>query len=88
MLMTNNILHQSALDVIALEAKHQKDYEQSQSVEEFSENYRDNPRTTFFDGKYDGELDIKPQPYQWFEPIYRKGYLAGITNRFNEQFSA
>ena len=39
---------------IAQETKHQKDYEQSQSIQEFSENYQDNPRTTFSDGKYDG----------------------------------
>lgn len=73
---------------IAFESKHQQDFEQSESMSEFSQNYRDNPQTTFSDGKYDGELDIEPQAYQWFEPIYRKGYLAGVTNRFNELFSA
>ena len=86
--MNNNILHEIELDVIALESKHQEDYERSQNIEEFSQNYRDNPCITFEDGKYDGELDIEPQPYQWFNPIYRKGYLAGVTNRFNELFSA
>ena len=86
--MTNHILHQLEIDVIALEAKHQKDYERACRVREFANNYKDEPRTTFEDGKYDGELDIEPQAYQWFHPLYRKGYLAGVTNRFNEQFSA
>lgn len=85
--MTNHILHQSALDVIALETKHQQDYEKACQEREFAQNYQDQPRITFSDGKYDGELDIEPQAYQWFEPIYRKGYLTGVTNRFNEQFS-
>ena len=37
---------------IALETKHQKDYEQSQSIQEFAQNYQDNPRIIFSDGKY------------------------------------
>ena len=85
--MNNHILHQSEIDVIALEIKHQEDYEKTQE-KEFVKQYQDNPRTTFEDGKYDGELDISPQAYQWFDPIYRSGYFAGITNRFNELFSA
>ena len=84
--MTNNILHE--IDVIALETKHQEDYEKACQEREFAQQYQDNPRTTFSDGKYDGELEIEPQAYQWFDPIYRKGYLTGITNRFNELFSA
>ena len=86
--MNNHILHQSALDVIALEIKHQEDYEKTCQEKEFAQNYRDRPRITFSDGKYDGELDIEPQAYQWFDPIYRSGYFAGVTNRFNELFSA
>ena len=93
--MNNSSIHQSDLDVIALETKHQKDYErclrlasQSLKVQKFSENYRDKLRTSFADGKYDGELDLEPEPYQWFNTTYRKGYFAGITARFNELFSA
>lgn len=28
-------------------------------------------------------LEIKPQLYQWFNPVYRKGYLIRVTARFN-----
>ena len=70
--MNNPILHQSDLDVIALETKHQEDYERACAVEEFCKHYKDEPRTTFEDGKYDGELDIEPEPYQWFDPYNNK----------------
>lgn len=86
--MTNHSIHQSNLDVIALETKHQKDFERSQEIQKFSKNYQDEPHASFEDGKYDGELDLEPEPYQWFDPKYRKGYFAGITARFNELFSA
>lgn len=86
--MNNSSIHQANLDVIALETKHQRDFERSLEVQKFSKNYRDELRISFEDGKYDGELDLEPEPYQWFNPIYRKGYFAGITVRFNELFSA
>ena len=60
--MTDPILHQSNLDVIALETKHQEYYERECAVEELCQNYKDELRTTFEDGKYDGELDIEPEP--------------------------
>ncbi|VEP18270.1 hypothetical protein H1P_730011 [Hyella patelloides LEGE 07179] len=62
--MNNHIIHQSDIDVIALESKHQEDYERTQQEQEFTENYQDEPRTTFEDGKYDGELNLEPEPYQ------------------------
>ena len=77
-----------SFDPIAFETKHQQDYERACAVQEFCQNYQDEPHTSFSDGKYDGELNIEPEPYQWFDPNYRKGYLAGVTNRYNEQFSA
>ena len=80
--------NQVPFDPIALETKHQSDYERSRLQEEFSKHYKDQLRTSFADGKYDGELDLEPEPYQWFDPKYRKGYLAGVTVRFNELFSA
>lgn len=83
--MNKHIIHQSDLGVIALETKLQEDYDKSLKEQEFCQEYQ--PNTTFLDGKYDGELDIEPQPYQWFNPNYRKGYLAGVTARFNELFS-
>ena len=86
--MNNSSIHQPDLDVIALETKHQRDFERSLKIQKFSKNYRDELRISFEDGKYDGGLDLEPEPYQWFNPIYRKGYLAGITARFNELFSA
>ena len=86
--MHNYSIHQANLEVVALETKHQSDFERSLEVQKFSKNYREEPRISFEDGKYDGELDLEPEPYQWFNPIYRKGYLAGITVRFNELFSA
>ena len=84
--MSDPILHQSNLDVIALETKLQEDYEKSLALQEISKHYKERLHTTFSDGKWDGELDIEPQPYQWFDPNYRKGYLAGVTARFNQLF--
>ena len=86
--MNNPSIHQLNIDIIALETKHQEDFERSLLQQEFSENYQDEPRISFEDGKYDGELDLEPEPYQWFNLTYRKGYFAGITVRFNELFSA
>ena len=86
--MNNSSIHQPNLDIIALETKHQKDFERSLFVQEFSKNYKEERSISFEDGKYDGELDLEPEPYQWFNPVYRKGYFAGITVRFNELFSA
>ena len=74
-------------DVIALETKHQEDYEQSQSIREFSENYQDNLRDTFADGQWDGYLNFEPEPYQWLNNSYRSGYLSGVTQKWDEQFS-
>ena len=86
--MTNHSIHQSYQDVIALETKLQNDFERSLEQQKFSKHYQDKPRTTFEDGKYDGELNLEPEPYQWFNPIYQRGYLTGIVIRFNELFSA
>ena len=86
--MTNHSIHQPDLDVIALETKHQEDFERSLVQQKFCQHYVEELRTSFEDGKYDGELDLEPEPYQWFNPIYRKGYLRGVTVRFNELFSA
>ena len=86
--MNNTSIHQPNLDIIALETKHQKDFERALKQQEFSKNYQEERGISFADGKYDGELDLEPEPYQWFNPIYRKGYFAGITVRFNELFSA
>lgn len=80
--------NQVPFDPIALETKLQSDYEQFCLQQEFSKNYKDELRTSFEDGKYDGELDLEPEPYQWFYPVYRKGYFASIVIRFNELFSA
>ena len=74
-------------DAIAFETKHQENYEQSLSSEEFSNNYQENSRTTFVDGEYDGYLDLEPEPYQWLSSNYRSGYLSGVAQRFDEQFS-
>ena len=62
--MNNSSIHQANLDVIALETKHQSDFERSVKQQEFSKNYKDELRTSFGDGKYDGELDLEPEPYQ------------------------
>ena len=86
--MSNSSIHQPNLDVIALETKHKSDFERSLEQQEFSKNYKEELRINFEDGKYDGELDLEPEPYQWFNPMYRKGYLAGVVIRFNELFSA
>ena len=86
--MINHSIQQQEIDVIALESKHQSDFERSLLQEEYSKNYQDESRTSFADGKYDGELDLEPERYQWFNPKYRKGYLAGVVIRFNELFSA
>ena len=86
--MNNPSIHQANLDIIALEVKHQEDFERLQEIQKFSKNYQDELRISFADGKYDGELDLEPEPYQWFNPIYRKGYFFGVTVRFNELFSA
>lgn len=57
--MNNHILHQSDLDVIVRQAKHQEDYEKTCQVREFARQYRDEPRISF----EDGELDISPHAY-------------------------
>ena len=88
MQMTNHSIHQSELDIIELESKHQKQFERTQAKKEFSKNYKDRRPASFAYGKYDGEVNLEPEPYQWFDPIYRMGYFAGITTRFNELFSA
>ena len=85
--MANHSIQRKEVDVIALETKHQEDYEQSQIIEEFSQNYQENSRTTFVDGEYDGYLDTEPEPYQWLSDNYRSGYLSGVAQRFDEQFS-
>ena len=86
--MNNHILHQSELDVIALETKHQQEFERSLTIHNFCSSYKDDPRTTFEDGQWDGFLDFEPQIHQWHEPSYRVGYLSGVTRRYNEQFAA
>ena len=86
--MNNSSIHQPDIDVIALKSRHQSDFERSRLQQKFSKNYQDEPCTSFEDGKYDGELDLEPEVYQWFNPRYQKGYLAGVVIRFDELFSA
>ena len=100
--MNNHILHQSELDVIALETKHQQDYERSLTIHNFCQSYQDDtglinpagnpqeqplPRDTFEDGQWDGFFDFEPQAYQWLERSYRSGYLSGVARKYDEQFS-
>ena len=80
-------IHDTSFDVIALETKHQEDYEQSQSIQEFSQNYRENPKDNFIDGQWDGYLNFEPEPYQWLSNCYRSGYLSGVAQKWDEQFS-
>lgn len=86
--MNNNILHEINLDVIAFEAKHQQEFEKAQAQTKFSQNYRDNPKDTFVDGQWDGYLNMMPEPYQWQTSSYRAGYLSGVAQRWDEQFSS
>ena len=50
LLMANHSIQRKEIDVIALETKHQQEFQRSQVIQEFSDNYRDNPRDTFADG--------------------------------------
>ena len=61
--MNNYILHQSYQDVIALETKVPNDFERSLEQQKFSKHYQDKLRTTFEGGKYDGQLNLEPEPY-------------------------
>ena len=85
--MNNSSIHDICFDVITLETKHQEDYKQSQLIQEFSDNYRDNPKDTFADGQWDGYLNFEPEPYQWQTLSYRSGYLSGVAQKWDEQFS-
>lgn len=70
--MNNTSIHQPNLDIIALETKHQKDFErclcwgtQSLKQQEFSKNYQEERDISFADGNYDGELDLEPEPTRY-----------------------
>ena len=76
------------LDVIALETKHEKDFERSQKVQRFSKTYKDKLSDTYLDGKYDGIQGFEPEAYQWLSAKYRSGYLRGITEKFNSKFNS
>lgn len=67
-------------DALAHFSQHQKNYDRSPLIQEFSKNYRDNTgltgygckirtqpllRNTFIHGQWDGYLDMMPEPYQW-----------------------
>lgn len=66
--MNKHIIHQSDLDVIVLETKLQEDYDKFLKQEELCQNYQ--PHVTLSDSKYDGELDIEPQPNRWFNELF------------------
>ena len=69
--MNNSSIHQPDIDVIALESRHQSDFERSLKVQKFSKNYQEF-RTSFVDSKYDGELDLESEPssIRWFNYKY------------------
>lgn len=81
-------IHDASFDVIAFEAKHQQEFEKAQAETKFSQNYRDDLKTTFTDGQWDSLLNCEPETYQWQTPCYRSGYLSRVIQRFNEQFSS
>ena len=85
--MNNNILHQTKFDPIAFETKHQDQFERSQREQKFSQQYRDDPRNTYFDGEWDGKQGFEPEAYQWFATPYRRGYLNGVEQRLDEKFA-
>lgn len=80
-------IQRKEIDVIALETKHQQEFQRSRSSQEFSQNYRDNPTDTFADGQWDGYLNFEPEPHQWQTDCYRSGYLSGVAQKWDEQFS-
>ena len=80
-------IQRKEIDVIALETKHQQEFQRSRSSQEFSQNYRENPRDSFADGQWDGYLNFEPEPYQWQTLSYRSGYLSGVAQKWDEQFS-
>lgn len=85
--MANHSIQRNQIDVIALESKHQSEFERSLTTEEFSRNYKEKLRNTFEDGQWDGYLDMMPEPHQWSVNSYRSGYLSGVAQKFDEQFS-
>ena len=85
--MTKHSIPQPQFDPIAFEAKHQADYERSLAQDKFSQQYQDDSRTTFADGKWDAKLNFEPESYQWLASAYRKGYLAGVAERLDEKFA-
>ena len=93
MLMTNHILHQSALDAIALETKHQEDKERSQYI------LKPNQKVYLYgDTSFSGTL-IRPiertYPPRWTVELDRGGYdsptvpqITPITPQYIETDSA
>ena len=71
--MNQNQTEYQAFDVIALEEKLEQDYLANDS---------------FADGSWDAAIGGDPNPEAWITSAdYRKGYLAGIEQHFDNKYS-
>lgn len=59
----------------------------SQQEQKFSQQYIDEPRTTFADGEWDALQQFEPEGYQWYTYSYRRGYLSGVAKRLDHKFA-
>ncbi len=62
----------SNYDVLALEIKLEKDF--------------NNSNGSYYDGEYDGKLGFEPSQENWLSADYRKGYLRGIEEKYNDKY--
>ena len=85
--MANHSIQRKEFDPITFEADRQEKYDRSVKEEKFSKQYSEKGSTTFYDGKWDGVMGFEPEDYQWLNRAYRAGYLAGVAERFDEQFT-
>ncbi len=59
-------------DALSFEIKHSEDFKKS--------------RGAYYDGEWDAKIGAEPTQETWISYEYRKGYLQGIAEKYDDRF--
>lgn len=56
-------------------------------IQDFAPEIEGDISSNFSDGFSDGENNFEPVLYQWSDPDYRRGYIAGMAQRIGIEYA-
>ena len=84
-MITRTIVKNQSFDPIAFEQERARIFEQTEKS--FSSQKYSNYSPDFSDGEWDAKLGYEPSLEKWASANYKRGYLAGIEEKYDDLFA-